>query len=160
MKWGRWKRMIKRKKKKLRVSNVFAREMLMFSQWWLWRILSNGIIVHGRQRSSFLRNVTKCFPYYTVSHVGRQISAMYLHRLCHEMPSRWSIMPVSTLMTYGIIFWGNSTCNDIFRLQKRITRIIMGVRTRDSCGEVFRVVKLLPLTSQYIFSLALCVVNK
>jgi hypothetical protein len=64
-------------------------------------------------------------------------------------------------MTYGIIFWGNSTYNDnISRLQKRITRIIKGVRARDSCGEVFKVVKLLPLTSQYIFSLALCVVNK
>ena len=36
----------------------------------------------------------------------------------------------------------------------------MGVRTRDSCGELFKIVRLLPLTSQYIFTLALFVVNK
>jgi len=36
----------------------------------------------------------------------------------------------------------------------------MGVRTRDSCGELFKIVKLLLLTSQYIFSLAQFVVNK
>jgi hypothetical protein len=64
-------------------------------------------------------------------------------------------------MTYGIIFWGNSTYNDnIFRLQKRITGIIMGVGTRDSCGKLFKIVKLLPLTSHYVFAVALFVVNK
>jgi hypothetical protein len=35
----------------------------------------------------------------------------------------------------------------------------MGVRTRGSCGELFKVLKILPVTSQYIFSLALFVVN-
>jgi hypothetical protein len=37
-------------------------------------------------------------------------------------------------MTYGLIFWGNSHySNIIFRLQKRIIRIIVGIRGRDSC---------------------------
>jgi len=63
-------------------------------------------------------------------------------------------------MTYGIIFWGNSSHLDkIFRLKKRIIRIIMGDRTRESCTELFNILKTLPLTSQNIFSLALFVVN-
>ena len=65
-----------------------------------------------------------------------------------------------SIMTYGIIIWGNSSNVDrIFRLIKRIIRIIMGARTRHSCRELFNILKILPLTSQYIFSLALFVVN-
>jgi hypothetical protein len=38
------------------------------------------------------------------------------------------------IMTYGLIFWGNSFYrNTIFRLQKRIIRIMVGIRDRDSC---------------------------
>jgi hypothetical protein len=35
----------------------------------------------------------------------------------------------------------------------------MGARPRDSCTELFKVLKILPLTSQYIFSLSLFVAN-
>ena len=35
----------------------------------------------------------------------------------------------------------------------------MGARTRDSGRELFKILTILPLTSQYIFSLALSVVN-
>jgi len=41
----------------------------------------------------------------------------------------------------------------IFRLQKRIIRIIVGIRGRDSCREHFKKLKILPLQSQYILSL-------
>jgi hypothetical protein len=65
-----------------------------------------------------------------------------------------------SIITYGIIFWGNSHhCNTIFRLQKRIIRIIMGLRSRDSCREYFKKLKILPLQSQYILSLLLFVVG-
>jgi len=43
------------------------------------------------------------------------------------------------------------------QLQKRITSIIMGARFRDSCRELFKILKILP--SQYIFSFAVFVVN-
>jgi hypothetical protein len=57
-----------------------------------------------------------------------------------------------SIMTYGLIFWGNSShSGNIFKLQKRIIRIIMGARPRDSCRKLFKVLKILPLTSQYIF---------
>jgi len=35
-------------------------------------------------------------------------------------------------MTYGIIFWGNSThSSKIFKIQKRAIRILMGRRSRE-----------------------------
>jgi IS1 family transposase len=44
-------------------------------------------------------------------------------------------------------------------LQKRIIRIIMGARTTDSCRQIFKLLKLLPLQSQYILSLVIFMVN-
>jgi len=59
-----------------------------------------------------------------------------------------------------IIIWGNSSySNSIFKLQKRITGIIMGIGIRDSCREFFKLLNILPLIAQYIFSLGLFVVN-
>jgi hypothetical protein len=41
-------------------------------------------------------------------------------------------------MTYGLLFWGNFPENiTIFRLQKRIIRIMLSRRPRDSCRELF-----------------------
>ena len=63
-------------------------------------------------------------------------------------------------MRYGLIFGGNSHySNTIFILQKRIIRIIMGLRSRHSCREHFEKLKILPLKSQYILSLPLFVVG-
>jgi len=60
-----------------------------------------------------------------------------------------------SIMTYGLIFWGNSHySNIIFRLQKRIIRIIVG-RGR----EYFKTLKILPLQSQYVLPLLLFVVD-
>ena len=67
-----------------------------------------------------------------------------------------------SIINYGIIFCGNSSytsSNNIFKLQTRIIRIIMGVQIRDSCREFFKILNILPLISQYIFSLLLFVVN-
>ena len=65
-----------------------------------------------------------------------------------------------SIMTYGLILGGNSHySNTIFRLQKRIIRIIVGLRSRDSCREHFKKLKILPLQSQYILSLLLFVVG-
>jgi hypothetical protein len=65
-----------------------------------------------------------------------------------------------SVMTYGLIFWGNSHySNIIFRLQKRMIRIVVGIRGRDSCREHIKKLKILPLQSQYILSLLLFVVD-
>jgi hypothetical protein len=68
---------------------------------------------------------------------------------------------VHSVMSYGIIFGSNSTySNIIFKIQKRILRIIMKARNRESCRPLFRQLNILPLYSQYIFSLLLFVFKK
>ena len=63
-----------------------------------------------------------------------------------------------SILLYGIIFWGNSAYgSNIFKIQERIIRIIMNGRNRDSCHQLFKNLKILPLKSQYIFPLLLCV---
>jgi hypothetical protein len=59
-----------------------------------------------------------------------------------------------SIISYGIIFWGHTTPSiRAFRLQKRIVRITMGSRTKDSCRKWFTKLEVLPLPSLFIFSL-------
>jgi hypothetical protein len=52
------------------------------------------------------------------------------------------------------MFWGNSShAERVFKLQKRVVRLIKGCVYRDSCREHFRDMNILPLRSQYIYSL-------
>jgi hypothetical protein len=58
-----------------------------------------------------------------------------------------------SLMTYGIIFWGNFPLGaTIFRLQKKAIKIMEGCGNRVSCRDLFRKLNILPLTSQYLLS--------
>jgi hypothetical protein len=67
---------------------------------------------------------------------------------------------LNIIMSYGIIFWGNSSHSSIiFKIQKRVIRTIMGCGYRESCRKLFVELEILPLASQYIFSLLLFVVN-
>jgi len=62
-------------------------------------------------------------------------------------------------MNYELSFWGHSTDSvKIFRLQKNI-RIMLSCISRDSCTNLFMELKILPLPSQYIFSLLLFVIK-
>jgi len=66
-----------------------------------------------------------------------------------------------SVMSYGLIFLGISTKSKcVFKLQKRAIRIIMGARNNDSCTEFFKILKILPLYAEYIYSLLMFVVNK
>ena len=63
-------------------------------------------------------------------------------------------------MSYRIIFWGNQPYSEkIFKFQKVVLRIITNSRTRDSCRQLLRKLEILPLCSQYIFSLSLFVIK-
>ena len=67
---------------------------------------------------------------------------------------------VHTILTYGIIFWGNSPhSNYIFKIQKRIIRIMTKSKRRDSCRQLFKRLEILPLKSQYVLSTLLFVVK-
>jgi hypothetical protein len=55
-----------------------------------------------------------------------------------------------SIVTYGIIFWGNSVHSQyIFKIQKRIIRLIANLGVRDSCRCVFKKLGILLLYSQY-----------
>ena len=65
-----------------------------------------------------------------------------------------------SIMSYGITFWGNSYSRiNIFRIQKRIIRIMTKSNKCDTCRPLFKKLGILPLPSQYIFSLLLFVVT-
>jgi hypothetical protein len=48
----------------------------------------------------------------------------------------------------------------IFRLKRDIIRIILGCKSRETCRNLFKELKILPLPSQYVYSLLLFVINK
>jgi hypothetical protein len=66
-----------------------------------------------------------------------------------------------SVTTYGLVFWGHSPDSvKIFMLQKKIIRIILGCRSRESCRELLMKLKILPVPSQYILSLLFVIKNK
>jgi len=65
-----------------------------------------------------------------------------------------------SIMSCGIIFWGNSPHSPIiFKMRKRVIKILMGIGYRESCTGLFNELKILTLSSQYIFSLLLFAVH-
>jgi len=61
---------------------------------------------------------------------------------------------IHSVMSYGIIFWGNQPYSDkIFKIQKRVIRIITNSRMRDSCRELLKNLKyctyILNISSHY-----------
>jgi hypothetical protein len=75
-------------------------------------------------------------------------SIMIYHSLFHSV------------LTYGIVFWGTSpSTNKLFKLQKRVIRKMTGQGVRTSCSDLFKEMEILPLKSQYIFSILLFVVK-
>jgi hypothetical protein len=63
-------------------------------------------------------------------------------------------------MSYGNIFWGNSSHSLIhFLLQKKAIRMMLGYGNRVSCRNIFKELGILPFSSQYIFSLLVFVLQ-
>jgi hypothetical protein len=62
-----------------------------------------------------------------------------------------------SLMKYEIIFWGNSTdSKKVFTLQKKIVRIMLGVKPQNSCRGIFKRCEYIYI---YIFSLLNFIIN-
>lgn len=65
-----------------------------------------------------------------------------------------------SIMSYCTIFWRNSSISkNIFRLQKRVIRIITNITSRYSCRKQFKKLQILPLQSRYVLSLLLSVID-
>ena len=85
---------------------------------------------------------TVCYVIRSVKpYLNKNAIIMIYHSLFHAV------------MTYGIIFWGNSShSTQVFRMQKKAIKIIMGRGNRESCRNLFRELNILPLMLQCIFS--------
>ena len=60
-------------------------------------------------------------------------------------------------LTYGIIFWGNADKDDkIFKIQKRLVRMIANIKPRDHC-RLFKKLGILPFPCLYILNLLMFV---
>jgi len=67
---------------------------------------------------------------------------------------------IHSIISYGIIFGGNQPYSDkIFKIQERVIKIITNSRPRDSCRELFKNLEILPLYSQYVYSISIYVVK-
>jgi hypothetical protein len=79
---------------------------------------------------------------------------------CHKKHSRWFISLIFIVSWLIVYSGGNSSCRrTIFKIQKRIVRVITNSQNRDSCWGLFKKLNILSLQSQYIFSLLLFVIN-
>jgi hypothetical protein len=64
------------------------------------------------------------------------------------------------IMSYGRMSWGHSASSRrVFRLQKRIIRIMIGWRSSDLRRKLFIKLQIFPLPSLYILSLSLFVIK-
>ena len=72
--------------------------------------------------------------------------AMIKPFMCQENLKSIYYLYFHSLMTYGINFWDNSTHSiHVFQLQKEVNRIITYSRPRDSCRQLFKKLRILPL---------------
>jgi hypothetical protein len=90
---------------------------------------------------------------------------------CFAVKSVFHIVSINTLksfyfayfhsiMKYGIISGGNlSNSKRIFTLQKKIIRIMAGIKPRNLYRSMFKKLEILPLPRVYIFSLTNFTVN-
>ena len=65
-----------------------------------------------------------------------------------------------SVMTCGLLIWGNSPDSvKIFRLQKKIIRIMTGCRSTDSCRKLFINLEILHFPYQYVLYLLLFMIR-
>jgi hypothetical protein len=92
-------------------------------------------------------------------------SAFYAFRAIKPFVNQETLLMVyyayfHSVICYGIIFWGNSSyAINVFYLQKRMISIIAGIGNRNSCKQSFIALKILTLSSFYIYSLLCFVVD-
>jgi hypothetical protein len=80
--------------------------------------------------------------------------------ICHKTSRLIYFSYFQSRLKYGIIFWGAAKDSiKVFRIQKRVIRLMAGVNKRTSCRSIFRQYKILTLPSLYIF-VTLCFIKQ
>jgi len=92
-----------------------------------------------------------------IKHVSNILNKNY-----YAIQSRKSLTSINTLrsiyfanfhshLRYGILFWGgDSQSTKVFKLQKKVVRLICNVNRKTSCRELFRTMSILPVPCVYI----------
>jgi hypothetical protein len=143
---------------------------------------TTSMVFHSRQKRDLMepqiklgkieiayRSETKFLGMHVGKHMDRNAHIVFLNsklnKVCYMIKSlRDATSPlvirsiyfayVHTHLKYGWIFWGgDSKSKTIFKLQKRVIRIIGGVSRLSSCRQLFKDLNLLPLPCMYIFEL-------
>jgi hypothetical protein len=82
------------------------------------------------------------------------------HVVTHEMLRMVYFASVHSMMSYGIMIWGNSTqAKKVFNLQKKCIRILANVKPKASCRLLFRNLNIMTFYAQYIYTLAMHTVS-
>jgi hypothetical protein len=82
------------------------------------------------------------------------------HVVSQEMLRMVYFANVHSVMSYGIMLWGNSShAKKVFPLQKKCIRILANVNPKASCRLLFRKLNIMTLYAQYIYSLAMHTVS-
>ena len=86
-----------------------------------------------------------------VEQIPPELSAAYflirnlIHTLNPDILCMVYFVYFHLVLQYGIIFWGNSThVHQVFKLQKRVVRVMFGVGLRSSHRSLFRKLNILP----------------
>ena len=92
-----------------------------------------------------------------VSHLKSKLSSLcYAFRILSNISNQDTLKTyyfgcIQSVLSYGIIFWGNSPkMQEVFTLQMKISKIMLKVPIRTSSRYVFRELNILPLPSLYI----------
>jgi len=57
-------------------------------------------------------------------------------------------------LRYGILFWGDdSQSTKVFKLQKKVVRLICNIKRKTSCRELFKTLNILPVPCVYIMEM-------
>jgi len=68
------------------------------------------------------------------------------HFMSQDKPIQIYSSYIHSILSYGIIFWSNSAYrSNNFKIKKRIIRIIMNARNKDSCRQLFKNLNILQL---------------
>jgi hypothetical protein len=80
---------------------------------------------------------------YLIRNIKLYLSISMLRKIYHSL--------FYSIISYGIIFWGNSSHSSvIFKIQKTVIRTMMGCGCRESYRKLFVELKILLLASKYI----------
>jgi hypothetical protein len=96
---------------------------------------------------------------------AKQCKVVYMVKTLKETMSPYMITNIyfsnfESCFRYGIILWGgDKESKNIFKLQKRVLRVISGVSNRTSCRQIFKHYNVLTLPSLYILEVVCFIIK-